>query len=318
MTRPVTLADIERAAVRIRGKVRQTPILQPGPLLDRKSPAGADITLKLECLQVTGSFKPRGAINKAAQLDREALTRGLCTASGGNHGLAVAYVGHSLRAATIVYVPQSTPAAKVKKIRAWGADVAIEGDTWDEANGAAQEHAVRYKLTYIHPFADPAVIAGQGTLGLEILGDVSRVDTVLVAIGGGGLISGVATAIHGLRPDVRIIGVEPAGAPTLRESLSREALVTLDAIKTTAGTLAPKRSAQINLDIVGSEVESIVLVSDDDMRAAAQWLWFELGIAAELSGAATLAALFSGAYEPERGERIVALVCGAGTDGITA
>ena len=238
MTRSVTLAEIERAAVRIRGKVRQTPIIRPGPLLDQKFPASVDVTLKLECLQVTGSFKPRGATNKAAQLDQQALTRGLCTASGGNHGLAVAYVGHSLRTPTVVYVPRSTPAAKVEKIKAWSADLAIEGDTWDEANGAAQEHTARHGMTYVHPFADPAVIAGQGTVGLEILGDVPDVDTVLVAIGGGGLISGVAIAIHALQPDVRIIGVEPIGAPTLRESLSQGGLVTLDTIKTAAGTLA--------------------------------------------------------------------------------
>ncbi len=316
MKRPVDLADIERAAVRIRGKVRQTPVMRPGPLLEQQRPDAADLTLKLECLQVTGSFKPRGATNKALQLGSDELQRGVCTASGGNHGLAVAYVGHTLGTPARIYVPRSTPGGKVRKIEAWQAEVIVEGEIWDEANTAAQEYAARNGMAYLHPFADPAVIAGQGTLGLEILSQVPQLDTVLVAIGGGGLIAGVATAIHTLRPEVRIVGVEPVGAPTLRESVAAGHLVTLDAINTQAGTLAPQRSAPINLDIIRRDVDQIVLVTDDDMRQAAQWLWFEMGVAAELSGAATLAALFNGAYRSEPGERILALVCGAGTDGL--
>ncbi len=169
---------------------------------------------------------------------------------------------------------------------------------------------------YIHPFSDPSVIAGQGTVGLEILADQPQIDTVLVAVGGGGLIAGVATAVRALKPELRVVGVEPVGAPTLKDSLSAGQLITLESIQTAAGTLAPQRSAQINLDVIQREVERIVLVTDDDMKAAARWLWFELGVAAELSGAATLAALMTTAYKPHRDENVLALVCGAGTDGL--
>ena len=314
----LTLADVEEASVRIRDKIRRTPIIKLGPLHQPFDIGGADLTLKLECLQVTGSFKPRGASNKAAQLTEQQIARGLCTASGGNHGLAVAYVGSSHRVATTVFVPRSTSDAKAERIRAWGGDVVIEGDTWDQANEAAMIRAKKTGAVYIHPFSDPTVIAGQGTVGLEILADQPQIDTVLVAIGGGGLIAGVATAVRALKPEIRVIGVEPVGAPTLKESVSAGHLVTLDSILTVAGTLAPQRSAQINLDVIRREVEQIVLISDDDMKAAARWLWFELGVATELSGAATLAALMTAAYRPQRDENVLALVCGAGTDGLFA
>ncbi len=315
MTSRVTLADIEAAAVHIRGKIRRTPIVEPLALREAIDIGGADLTLKLECLQVTGSFKPRGASNRAAHVSRDQIARGLCTASGGNHGLAVAYVGWTRQAETTVFVPRSTSEAKAEKIRAWNARVIVNGDTWDQANETAVAHAAEVGAVYIHPFSDPAVIAGQGTVGLEILADIPQLDTVLVAIGGGGLISGIATAIHALKPEARIVGVEPVGAPTLKESVAAGELVTLDRIETSAGTLAPQRSAQINLEVIAREVDRIVLVTDEDMRRAAGWLWFELGVAAELSGAATVAALMNGAYRPRKSESIVALVCGAGTDG---
>ena len=205
---------------------------------------------------------------------------------------------------------------KIDKIRAWSADVVIEGDTWDIANEAAIAHARTSGMTYVHPFADPDVIAGQGTLGQELLGQAPHFDSLVVAIGGGGLISGVATVVKAVRPAVRVVGVEPVGAATLYESVKADKLVTIDHIDTAAGTLAPQRSAALNLEIIKREVDEIVLVTDDDMRAAARWLWFEMGIAAELSGAATVAALMAGAYTPRPSEHVVALVCGAGTDGL--
>ena len=316
MTARVTLADIESAAVRIRGGVRRTPTIKPGPLHHSFDLGGAALTLKLECLQVTGSFKPRGASNKTAQVSEKELAAGLCTASGGNHGLAVAYVGQAYRLPATVFVPRSTPKAKVEKIEAWGAVVIVEGDTWDQANDVAVAYAKESGRAYIHPFNDPAVIAGQGTVGLEIVADIPHVDTVLVAIGGGGLIAGVATACRALKPGLRVIGVEPVGAPTLRSSVLAGHLITLDRIETRAGTLAPQRSSQINLDAIRRNVEEVVLVNDDDMLTAAHWLWFELGVAAELSGAATLAALMSRAYCPQPDENVLALICGAGTDGL--
>jgi threonine dehydratase len=310
----VDLAQIEAAAERIAGRVRRTPTIAAEAL---KAPPGPwDLRLKLECLQVTGSFKPRGAANKLLSLSDQEVRRGIITASGGNHGLGVAYAGWQAGTRTVIYLPASTSADKVAKIKAWGAETVIEGAVWDEANQAAMKRAESDGLTYIHPFADPAVIAGQGTTGLELLSDVPDCDVLIVSIGGGGFISGIATAAKALKPEISVLGVEPVGAPTLKESLAAGGLVTLPEIATAAGTLAPRRSAAINLEIIGRTVDDIVLVSDDEMAEAARWLWFELGIAAELSGAAAMAALLAGKIAPSAGSVVGVLVCGAGTDGL--
>jgi threonine dehydratase len=311
---PVDLSMIQAAARRIEGKIRETPMLDPAPMRGPVLDAGR-LLLKLECLQVTGSFKARGASNKLATLDAEARQRGLVTASGGNHGLAVAYAAASAGVPAAIFVPESTPAAKVKKLRQWGADVTVHGKVWDEAQEAALAEQRASGQTYVHPFADPEVIAGQGTLAVEILRQVPHADTLVVAIGGGGLIAGVATAAKAIRPGIKIIGVEPAGAPTLYESLRAGELVTLDEITTVSGSLAPRRSMPINLELIAAHVDRMVLVSDEEMRQAAEWLWFETGVAAELAGAASLAALMTGRHQPEPDETVVAIICGAGTDG---
>ncbi|MSO75845.1 MAG: pyridoxal-phosphate dependent enzyme [Alphaproteobacteria bacterium] len=320
MTDIVTLADIEAAAHRIADGVRLTPLVAIGPVKTPPLPPGPrppfDLALKLECLQVTGSFKPRGALNKLAQIEPANVARGVVTASAGNHGLGVAYAAWRAGVPARIYLPAGTPADKQAKIAAWGAELVVEGAVWDEANAAAMASAHQAGLTYIHPFADPAVIAGQGTLGREILTQLPGADTLIVAIGGGGLIAGVAIAAKAINPGIRVVGVEPVGAPTLFESLKAGHLVTLGRIETAAGTLAPRRSMAINLAIVKESVDRIVLVSDAEMEAAARWLWFEQSIAAELSGAAALAALTAGRYVPEENESVVAIVCGAGTDGI--
>src|SRR6266568_4096367 len=271
-----------------------------------------NLYLKLECLQIMGSFKARGAVNKLLSLASEQLAHGLVTASGGNHGLGVAYAGWLAKVPVTIYLPHSTPRAKAQKLESWGARVIFEGTVWDEANQAALQVAEREGLNYFHPFADPAVIAGQGTIGLEILEAVPDIDLLLVAIGGGGLISGVSIAARSLKPNIKVIGVEPVGAPALYESLRAGHLVVLPQITTVAGTLATRRSAAINLEIIRQNVDKIVLVTDEEMREAARWLWSELGVAAELSGAAAVAALLSGKVLPEPSEKVCALVCGAG------
>jgi threonine dehydratase len=310
----VTLSDIDAAQARIAGRVRRTPLIAAGPLV--RPPGDVGLFLKLENLQVTGSFKPRGATNCLLQLDPALVARGVITASGGNHGLAVAYVARRAETSAVIYLPEGTPQDKADKLMALGAEVVIAGKVWNEANAAAMARAERDGLAYLHPFADPRVIAGQGTVGLEILEDAPDLDHVVVAIGGGGLISGVATALKALKPDIRVSGVEPVGAPTLKRSLAAGELVTLPEITTAAGTLAPARSEAINLDIIARTVDEIVLVDDGEMRSAARWLWQELGIAAELSGAAAMAALLQGRLAVASGARICVLVCGAGRDGL--
>lgn len=313
----VTLDDIRAAARRIEGKVRLTPMMRAAPMKTNPAP-GADLVLKLDCLQPTGSFKVRGSMNTLLSLSEEQIARGLITASGGNHGLAVGYAAAMGGTRAIVYLPSSAPVSKSEKLRDWGAEVRVEGAVFDDAAKAAVAEAERSGMTFVHPFSPPSVVAGQGTLGLEILDQLPDVDTVLVAIGGGGLIAGVATAIKAVKPSVRIVGIEPRGAPTHHASRAAGELVTLDKIDTKAGTLAPRRTEPLNFELVSKHVDELVLVSDQAMTEAARWLWFELGIAAELSGAAAIAALQTRAVSIAPGETICAIICGAGTDGIGA
>ena len=314
MTTIPVIDEVRAAAARIRGLVRKTPLVTAAPVREQ-SDVARGLLLKLESLQVTGSFKARGAINAVFALSPVALERGVVTASGGNHGLAVAYAGRAAGVPATIFLPRSVAPDKLAKFAAWNARVEVSGEAWDDSNLAALRHAEAEGLAYIHPFADPAVIAGQGTVALEILEEARDLDTLIVAIGGGGLISGIAIAARALRPGIRIIGVEPVGAPTLHDSLASGRLVELARLDTAAVTLAPRRSAEINFAIIRQTVERVVLVEDRDMREAARWLWRELGVAAELSGAAAVAALLAGGCRPAQGERVCAIVCGSGTDG---
>ncbi|MDF1719108.1 MAG: threonine/serine dehydratase [Minwuia sp.] len=309
----VTISDIEAAAERIRGAVRRTPMLRVAPAVGLALPC--DLVLKLENLQLAGSFKARGAANTALLLTREQLAKGVITASGGNHGLGVAAAAKAAGVPASIHVPVSAAPAKIAAMRRFGAEVIVEGDVWDDANQLALARVEAEGKVYVHPFAQPSVIAGQGTVGLEILDDMPDVETVVLAIGGGGLISGVATALKARRPDIRIIGVEPEGAPTLRRSVDAGELVTLEKISTKAPTLAPRRSAQINLDIIRQTVDDIVLVSDPEMYDAAAWLWNELGIGTELAAAAGMAALFYERFPVRADETVCVVICGAGVDG---
>lgn len=309
-----TLDDVRRAAERIKGRVRRTPLIEAAPTREHSAIA-RQLLLKLESLQVTGSFKARGASNALAAPAPDVLARGVVTASGGNHGLAVAYAAWTAGITATIYLPTNVPAAKLRKLQAWGAKVVVEGEAWDDSNAAALQHAAQDGMAYVHPFADPLVIAGQGTVATEILDAAPDVDTLLVAIGGGGLISGVAIAACAIKPSIRIVGVEPTGAPTLLRCLEAGCPAVLDRVDTAAGTLAPRSTDPLNFAIIQRHVDRIVLVPDAAMRDAAAWLWFEHGVAAELSGAASVAALLTGGYRPAPGERVCAVVCGAGTDG---
>ncbi|MBC8242332.1 MAG: pyridoxal-phosphate dependent enzyme [Alphaproteobacteria bacterium] len=310
----VTIDDVRAAAQRIEGRVRCTPLL-PATLAHNPLPGNPTLNLKLECLQVSGSFKARGAMSRLTTLDDAAKARGLITASGGNHGLGVAYAGHAAGVPVTIYLPGNTPPAKADNLRRWGATVHIHGDVWDDANREALSVAARTGQTYIHPFADPAVIAGQGTVSLEVLADAPDTDVLLISIGGGGLIAGAALAAKALKPAITVIGIEPVGAPTLHASVAAGELVELASVDTLANTLAPRRSEDLNLALIQQNVDDIVLVTDEQMRQAARWLWQEFGLGVELSAAAAIAALQSGAYVPPRGAVCTALICGAGNDG---
>lgn len=310
----ITLDDVTAAHARIRDKVRHTPMM--GAAQMRNALDGLDVTMKVESLQVTGSFKARGAMNKVLTLPREQIAKGLVTASGGNHGLAMARTGFVAGVKTTIFLPSSVVPDKVAKLRGWNADVHVVGSVFDEANEAALAFARDTGAAYVHPFSDPLVVAGQGTVGLEILQDMPDCDTVLIAIGGGGLITGVATAMKAMKPGVRIIGIEPVGSPTLKASLDAGHVVTLDAVTTKVATMACRRTDDILFAQVRDKIDEMILVSDAEMEAAAKSLWFEFGLATDLSGAASLAALRTGRLSFRPGEKICALVCGAGTDGL--
>jgi threonine dehydratase len=307
-------SDIEDARRRIADWVRWTPII---PLSQCQKPlfSNDQVVLKLESLQVTGSFKARGAMNGLLGRAGEDYRTGLVTASGGNHGLAVARTASTAGVPARIFVPKGVSQAKIDKIKAWNAEVEIVGDVWDESNAAAMEEAARSGALYLHPFADPLIVAGQGTLGLEILQDIQDLEAIVVAIGGGGLISGVSLAIHSAKPSVRIIGVEPVGSPTLKTSLDAGACIALEEVTTRVPTMACKQTDPRIFDVVRQHVSEVVLVSDDEMEQAARWLWFELGVAADLSGAASIAALRRGVPGLGRARRVCALICGAGPEG---
>ncbi len=307
-------SSLGAAARRIAPYVRRTPLLDAGPLPGGE--AGSRLRLKLENLQVTGSFKARGATNRMLTLPPEQVARGLVTASGGNHGLGVAYAGRLAGAPVTIFLPANVPAAKAAKLERWGAKVVRVGEVWDEANQAALAAAEREGTTYLHPFADEEVIAGQGTLALEVLDDEPATGLMVAAIGGGGLIAGVATAVKGRNPEIRMIGVEATGAPKIHQSLRAGRVIELAAVSTAANTLAPRRSHELNFAIIQETVDDVVLVTDEEMYEAARWLWFEAGVAAELSGAAALAAILTGKIPLAGVRSACAVVCGAGTDGL--
>jgi threonine dehydratase len=255
-------------------------------------------------------------MNKVLTLPPEQIANGLVTASGGNHGLAMARTGFVAGVKTTIFLPSSVVPDKVAKLRGWNANVQIVGSVFDEANEAALAFARETGAAYVHPFSDPLVVAGQGTVGLEILDDMPDVDTVLIAIGGGGLITGTATAMKAKKPGIRIVGIEPMGSPTMKASLDAGHVVTLDAVTTRVATMACRRTDDILFAQVRDKIDDMVLVSDAEMEEAAKSLWFEFGLATDLSGAASLAALCNGGITFRPGEKICALVCGAGTDGV--
>ncbi|MFB2553194.1 threonine ammonia-lyase [Ensifer soli] len=308
--------DIAAAAERIRPFVRRTPVLK----LDHCSGFDLrnDVHLKLECLQVSGSFKIRGATNRVTSLPPEAIATGLVAASGGNHGLATAYVARQAGVPATIFLPTNASPIKAEKLARWGADVRHAGAVWDEAHEAALAFAEDRGAFYLHPFADDAIVAGQGTVGIEMVEQIPDADLYIVAIGGGGLITGLSQVVKHLKPQARVVGVEPVGSPTLHASFAAGHVVRLPQVTTRVATMACGRTDARIYETARRHVDEIVLIEDADMQRAADLLWFEFGIAADLSGAASLAALMAGAVMPEPGARIAGLVCGAGTDALAA
>ncbi|RSN68498.1 threonine/serine dehydratase [Actinomadura sp. WAC 06369] len=299
--------DVEAAAARIAGHVRRTPLLEIEPLV----PAGR-MWLKLEYTQHTGSFKARGAFNRilAARADGLLPHAGVVAASGGNAGLAFAYAAARAGAPAEVFVPETAPQVKVDRLRALGAAVVRSGTRYAQAAEAAHKRAADTGALFCHAYDQPEVCAGQGTLGLELLAEAD-VDTVLLAVGGGGLMAGVAAALEGR---ARVVGVEPETIPTLERAMAAGRPVDVDVSGVAADSLGATRLGGIAHAVASRTGVRPVLVDDDAIVDARRAVWDEYRIAVEHGTAAAVAALRTGAYRPEPDERVVVVLCGANTD----
>jgi threonine dehydratase/predicted RNase H-like nuclease len=305
--RPVPRAMIEDAAARIAGHARITPVMRLGT---GAFDSAADISLKLECLQHAGSFKTRGAFNNLLSLT--VPEAGVAAASGGNHGAAVAFAARARGVKATIFVPEISPAAKIEAIRRFGADVRIGGAQYDDAQAACDAFVVATGALKIHPFAAKETIAGQGTLGREWDLQEPDLDTVLVAVGGGGLISGIAAWFAGSK--VKVVGVEPSGSRALQAALDAKGPVDVKVVSVAADSLGARNVGPLVHEICKDAVDRVALVEDDWITKAQGVLWRDFRLAVEPGGAAALGALLSGAYVPGKGERLGVLVCGANVD----
>ncbi|WP_117594950.1 threonine ammonia-lyase [Haloprofundus halophilus] len=306
----VTRGDVEAAAERLDGVVKRTPVDSSRTFAER---CGADsVHLKLESLQRTGSFKIRGASNRIAQLSESELDGGIVAASGGNHAQGVASAAAAHGADATIVMPEVTPMAKIEATRGYGAEVVVHGDVYQESYERAMAIAEERGATFVHPFDDRAVIAGQGTVGLEIVEDVPDVDTVVVAIGGGGLISGIATAVKA-HTDARVVGVQTEGCAHMSESLERGEVYERDSIDTITEGIAASKTEAYTFRHVSERVDEVVNVTDADVTAAMALLAERSKLVTESAGAVALAALV-GDYLDVTGETVAVPVCGANID----
>jgi len=306
-----TIDDIRAAAERIAPHLHYTPLLSSRSLSEL---TGYELSFKCENLQKTGSFKPRGAVNRIATLDPETAARGVITISAGNHAQGVAYAAARLGIEAVVVMPETAVASKVEATRGYGAECVLHGDV-HAAFEKLRELQQERDLTLVHPFDDPMLIAGHGTVGLEIVeGADAPFDAVVVGVGGGGLISGVVTAFEALSPQTRVFGVEPEGAATMTSALDAGAVVRLEDLDTIADGLAPPFVGELNLAIVERAVERVVTVADVEIRAAMAMLLERLKLLVEPAGAAAMAALMNGRIPVDPGARIAVILSGGNVD----
>jgi threonine dehydratase len=299
--------DIRRCYDTIRPFIRRTPVIQVDlSELDESAAALPAGTLKLEYMQCGGAFKARGAFTNL--LLREVPPAGVVAASGGNHGVAVAYAAHRLGVPAKIFVPVVSAPAKIERIRQLGADLVVTGERYADALIAAQDWERSSGAMSVHAYDQRETILGQGTLGLELAEQVADLDTVLVPVGGGGLISGVASWFAG---DVRVIGVEPEGAPTLSYARAEGRPVDASAGSVAADALAPRQVGQLVFPITQAYVDDVVLVDDVSILAAQRALWQAFRIAAEPAASVGIAALLAGAYKPAPGEHVTVVISGA-------
>jgi threonine dehydratase len=298
-----TLEGIRTAARRISGVASRTPLVE-SPALSKRF--GLEVYLKLECFQPIRVFKIRGAFNKLSRVSSKKVV----AASSGNHGLAVAYSSHLLGKECTVVIPENAVKEKADAIAEYGAQIVRFGKYHAERESKAIEISNRTGAAFVHPFNDPAVIAGQGTCGLEIVEQLDKFDSVIVPVGGGGLISGIAIAVKSSRPSTKVFGVEPDGAPKMRLSLKAGKLVKLDAPKSIADGLIPSTVGELTLEACRNNVDEMFSVSDDDILSAMALLVRDAHIFPEPSGCAPLASLLHNEVSSKLGKRVVLVVSG--------
>jgi threonine dehydratase len=310
-TTAITLADILAARGRIASSVYYTPCTR-SEMLSRMS--GQSVFLKLENLQMTGSFKERGALNKIATLTPEQGARGVVAASAGNHAQGVAYHATQRGIRSVIVMPLTTPLVKVTATRNFGAEVVLHGGNYDEACTEASRLCEAEGMTFIHPFDDPLVMAGQGTIGLELLEQVDGLEAVVVPIGGGGLIGGIACAVKESRPGVRVIGVQTSRLPSMLEAVKAHHPVTLEPGTTIADGIAVRRAGDVTFPVVNRYVDEIVTVDEDEIASAILTLLEREKTLAEGAGATALAAVLQQRTSLPKDTRTAVLVCGGNID----
>lgn len=307
----IGLADVLAARDRLRGSIYYSPCPHSEML---SSLTGRHVYLKLENLQMTGSFKERGALNRIAVLTPEQAANGVIAASAGNHAQGVAYHATSRGIRSLIVMPQQTPLVKVTATRNFGAEVLLHGANYDEACDEATRICKAEGMTFIHPFDDPAVMAGQGTIGLELLEQVPGLEAVVVPIGGGGLIGGIACAIKESRPEIKVVGVQTARLPSMAAAVAQQHPVTLDPSTTIADGIAVRRAGDVTFPVVSRYVDEIVTVDEDEIASAILVLLEREKTLAEGAGATALAALLQGRTSIPAGAHTAVLVCGGNID----
>lgn len=305
------LDDVLDARERVAEVARHTPLEYSHSFSEM---TGAEVYPKLETFQRTGSFKIRGAINRIVTLSDAEQSAGVVTASAGNHAQGVALAATRAGVDAVVVMPEHAPIAKVKATRGYGAEVVLHGADYDEAQTRAHEIEASEDRTYVHAFDDSAVMAGQGTIGLEIVEDLPTVDTVVVPIGGGGLISGIATAVKATHPETRVVGVQAEGASSVAQSLQKGEIRELDSVETIADGIATRRVGDRTFEVIEERVDEVVTVSDPEIAVAITALLERSKTLVEGAGAVPLAALLEGKFDYEEGEVIVPALCGGNID----
>jgi threonine dehydratase len=302
----ISLDDVYRARERIGDRLHRTPMLSSATLSKQ---VDADVRFKAELLQRTGAFKPRGVLNKLATLTEDEKKRGVISISAGNHAQALAYASAVEGIDALVVMWQTASPMKISAARGYGATIDTEAADIPSAFDRLEELIESTGRTLVHPYDDPYVMAGQGTVGLEMVEDAPEADVVLVQVGGGGLVSGIATAVKGLRPDARVIAIEPERSPALHESLKAGEPVTVEAKSIADGLNGPYAGANCIQVCLELGVES-VLVTEVALEEAFRFMYGRMKLACEVAGAATAAALLSGAFVPEPGQTVAAVVSG--------